>query len=77
MCIIHILYTHEVLVRTNIVIDDKLMNDVLKLTGVKTKREAVELGLKTLIKLKKQENLRRFRGKLHWEGNLDEMRQDK
>ncbi len=63
--------------RTNIVIDDKLMNDVLKLTGVKTKREAVELGLKTLIKLKKQENLRRFRGKLHWEGNLDEMRQDK
>jgi Arc/MetJ family transcription regulator len=63
--------------RTNIVIDDNLMSDALKLTGVKTKREAVELGLKTLIKLKKQENIRRFRGKLHWEGDLDEMRKDK
>ncbi len=63
--------------RTNIVIDDNLMADALKVTGLKTKREAVELGLKTLIKLKKQENIKRFRGKLRWEGNLDEMRTDK
>jgi Arc/MetJ family transcription regulator len=63
--------------RTNIVIDDNLMNDALKLTGVKTKREAVELGLKTLIRLKKQENIRRFRGRLQWDGNLDEMRSDR
>jgi len=62
--------------RTNIVIDDALMNDALKLTGLKTKREAVELGLKTLIRLKKQEEIRRFRGKLHWQGELDEMRSD-
>ncbi|MDG4549002.1 MAG: type II toxin-antitoxin system VapB family antitoxin [Candidatus Contendobacter sp.] len=62
--------------RTNIVIDDTLMDDALKLTGLKTKREAVELGLKTLILLKKQENIRRFRGKLRWEGDLDEMRTD-
>lgn len=62
--------------RTNIVIDDTLMDDALKLTGLKTKREAVELGLKTLIRLKKQEEIRRFRGKLHWEGDLDEMRND-
>jgi len=62
--------------RTNIVIDDSLMDDALKLTGLKTKREAVELGLKTLIRLKKQEEIRRFRGKLRWEGNLDEMRTD-
>ncbi|RDH91744.1 MAG: DUF2191 domain-containing protein [endosymbiont of Seepiophila jonesi] len=62
--------------RTNIVIDDDLMANALKMTGLKTKREAVELGLKTLIKLKKQEHIRRFRGKLHWEGNLDEMRSD-
>jgi len=41
--------------RTNIVIDDNLMIDVLQITGLKTKREAVELGLKTLIRLKKQE----------------------
>jgi Arc/MetJ family transcription regulator len=60
--------------RTNIVIDDKLMEDALKLTGLKTKREAVELGLKTVIRLKKQEGIRRFRGKLHWEGDLDELR---
>lgn len=60
--------------RTNIVIDDKLMQQVLKQTGLKTKREAVEQGLKTLLKLKQQEAIRRYRGKLHWEGNLDDMR---
>lgn len=60
--------------RTNIVIDDKLMSDALKATGLETKREAVELGLKTLIKLKKQEGIKAFRGRLQWGGNLDEMR---
>ena len=60
--------------RTNIEIDDKLMSDVLKATGLKTKKDAVELGLKTLIKLKKQENIRNFRGKLQWTGDLDDMR---
>lgn len=60
--------------RTNIVIDDKLMDDALKATGLTTKKEAVELGLKTLIRLKKQENIRRFKGKLSWEGDLSEMR---
>jgi Arc/MetJ family transcription regulator len=60
--------------RTNIVIDDKLMEDTLMVTGLKTKREAVELALKTLIKLKKQENIKAYRGKLGWEGNLEEMR---
>jgi len=63
--------------RTNIVIDDKLMSDALKFTGLGTKREAVEEGLKMLIKLKKQENIKNFRGKLHWEGDLDDMRTDK
>ncbi len=62
--------------RTNIVIDDELMASALKLTGLKTKREAVEMGLKTLVNLKKQAEIRRFRGKLHWEGDLDEMRSD-
>lgn len=60
--------------RTNIVIEDSLMDDALKLTGLKTKREAVELGLKTLIKLKQQEEIRQFRGKLSWEADLDELR---
>jgi Arc/MetJ family transcription regulator len=62
--------------RTNILIDDQLMSEALKLTGLKTKKEAVELGLKTLIRLKKQEEVRQYRGKLKWEGNLDEMRED-
>ena len=63
--------------RTNIVIDDKLMDEALKVTGAKSKREAVELGLKTLLRLKKQERIRGFRGKLLWHGDLDEMRTDK
>ena len=60
--------------RTNIVIDEKLMDDALKATGLQTKREAVELGLKTLIKLKKQEGIKAFRGRLKWEGSLEDMR---
>ena len=62
--------------RTNIVIDDELMSSVMKLTGVKTKREAVEMGLKALLKLQKQGNIRNYRGKLDWVGDLDDMRTD-
>lgn len=62
--------------RTNIVIDDKLMNDTLRATGLKTKREAVELGLRTVLRLRQQEEIRRFRGKLNWQGDLDAMRTD-
>lgn len=60
--------------RTNIVIDDALMEEALNLTGLATKREAVELALRTLVKLRRQQDIRKFRGKLQWEGNLDEMR---
>lgn len=60
--------------RTNIVIDDHLMNEVLKLTGLKTKREAVEFGLKTVVRLARQEKIKQLRGKVTWEGDLDEMR---
>ena len=63
--------------RTNIVIDDKLMKDALRTTGVKTKREAVELGLRTLVQLAQQEKARQLRGKIIWEGDLDSMRTDK
>jgi Arc/MetJ family transcription regulator len=62
--------------RTNIVIDDKLMKETLRLTGLRTKREAVELGLRTIVRLRKQEEIRRFRGKLKWQGDLDAMRTD-
>ena len=50
--------------RTNIVIDDALMKEVLEATGLKTKREAVEPGLRTLIRFKKQEQIKALRGKL-------------
>jgi Arc/MetJ family transcription regulator len=60
--------------RTNIIIDDQLMADALKATGLNTKKEAVELGLKTLVRLKNQERIRKYRGKLSWEGDLSEMR---
>ncbi len=60
--------------RTNIVIDDTLMEEAIKLTGAKTKKEAVELGLKMLVRIKNQEKIRAYRGKLKWEGDLDEMR---
>jgi Arc/MetJ family transcription regulator len=62
--------------RTNIVIDDALMDEALKLTGLKTKREAVELGLKTLVRLAKQTEIKRYRGKLSWEGSLEASRLD-
>jgi Arc/MetJ family transcription regulator len=60
--------------RTNIEIDDKLMADVLKATGLRTKKDAVDLGLKTLIRLKQQERIKDFRGRLEWTGDLDDMR---
>jgi Arc/MetJ family transcription regulator len=64
-------------VRTNIVIDDELMADALRATGAKTKREAVELGLKTLVRLRGQAAIKAYRGKLPWTGDLDGMRTDK
>ncbi|MEO7659810.1 MAG: type II toxin-antitoxin system VapB family antitoxin [Pyrinomonadaceae bacterium] len=63
--------------RTNIEIDERLMKDTLKITGLKTKREAVELGLETLLRLKRQEKAKKLRGKLRWEGDLEAMRLDK
>jgi Arc/MetJ family transcription regulator len=62
--------------RTNIVIDDNLMIDVLQVTGLKTKKDVVELGLKTLLKLKKQDEIKQFKGKLTWDDDLDRMRID-
>jgi Arc/MetJ family transcription regulator len=63
--------------RTNIVIDDALMKRAMRASGAKTKREAVERGLKMLVALKRQETIRRYRGKLKWEGDLEAMRRDR
>jgi Arc/MetJ family transcription regulator len=69
------IHTNKVkIMRTNIEIDDKLMSEALKATGLKTKKEVVEQGLNALIRLKKQEGIKRFRGKLEWSGDLDDMR---
>lgn len=68
------LYTLVIVMRTNIVIDDELMEEALRISQTKTKREVVELGLKALIQLKKQESIKQFKGKLKWQGDLREMR---
>ena len=57
-------------------IDDRLMRDILRATGIRTKREAVELGLRTLLRLSRQGEIRRLRGQLPWRGDLDAMRRD-
>lgn len=62
--------------RTNIMIDDQLMERALAASGYRTKREAVEEGLRLLVRLKQQERIRAARGKLPWDGDLDAMRRD-
>ena len=64
------------IMRTNIEIDDELMQKVLEVTGIKTKREAVEEGLKLLLRMSAQQKIRELRGKIKWVGDLDEMRRD-
>lgn len=62
--------------RTNVVIDDDLMDEALKVSRFKTKKDAVEEGLKLLVQRKKQESIKDLRGKLNWKGNLEDMRTD-
>ncbi|MBN2640278.1 MAG: type II toxin-antitoxin system VapB family antitoxin [Victivallales bacterium] len=62
--------------RTNVVIDDELMDVALKASGLKTKKDAIEEGLKLLIQVKGQRKIKDYRGQLKWIGNLDEMRRD-
>jgi Arc/MetJ family transcription regulator len=63
--------------RITITIDDKLMQAALRATGLKTKREAVQQGLRTLVRLSRQAEIRRLRGKLEWQGDLEAMRSDR
>ncbi len=63
--------------RTNVVIDDALMDNAKKISGLKTKKETIEAALKLLISQGKQAQIRALRGKLQWEGDLDAMRVDK
>jgi len=63
--------------RTNISIDDKLMDSALKISGLSTKKDVVEEALRLLVQVKKQSRLKKLKGKLKWEGDLDEMRTGK
>lgn len=63
--------------RTNIVLDDKLIERAQRITGIKTKRGVVHEALRLLILLNEQGEVRALRGKLPWDGNLDEQRQSR
>ena len=63
--------------RTNVVLDDNLVSSALRLSGFKTKKKAIEEGLKLLIQVNRQKKIKAFRGKLNWTGNLNKMRTDK
>jgi Arc/MetJ family transcription regulator len=60
-------------VRTNIEISDQLMEEALKASGLKTKRAVVEAALQTLIRLRRQRKVLDLAGKIHWEGNIDDI----
>jgi Arc/MetJ family transcription regulator len=60
--------------RTNIVIDDRLMRAAMKASGLPTKRAAVEAGLRLLVDVRAQTGIQRLRGKVTWEGNIEKMR---
>ncbi|WP_086543113.1 type II toxin-antitoxin system VapB family antitoxin [Algoriphagus antarcticus] len=62
--------------RTNIEIDEKLMEEAMKASGLATKKATVEEGLRLILTLKKQKRIKEFRGKMKWEGDLYKMRTD-
>lgn len=64
------------IMRTNIEIDDELIEEAMKISGQKTKKATVEAGLKLIISLNQQKKIRDLRGKLEWEGDLEQMRLD-
>jgi len=63
--------------RTNVIIDNELMESALKASEKKKKKEVIEESLRLLVKIKGEERIKGFRGKLKWTGNLDEMRLDR
>jgi Arc/MetJ family transcription regulator len=64
------------LMRTNVVLNDDLVKSALKASGFKTKKKAIEEGLKLLIDVHCQKRIRAFRGKLKWSGDLNKMSKD-
>ena len=64
----------NIYMRTTIVIDDDLIRAAMQATGLRTKKAIVEAGLALLIQVKGQTELRKLRGKVMWNGDLDDMR---
>jgi len=62
--------------RTNVVIDDDLMSRALRASGCRTKRAAIESGLRLLVQVNSQKKLRSLKGKITWHGDLEQMRKD-
>lgn len=62
--------------KTSVAISPELLNEIMQLTEVTIKSQAVEIALKTFVQLKQQERIRTYRGQLHWEGNLDKLREN-
>ena len=62
--------------RTNVVLDDQLMSRALRSSGCRTKRSAIESGLRLLVQVNSQKKLRSLKGKIMWEGDLEAMRRD-
>ena len=62
--------------RTNVVIDDRLMSEAMRASGLRTKRAVIEEALRRFVQLQRQSQMRQLRGKITWEGDLDAMRRD-
>ncbi len=62
--------------RTNIVINDQLMDQAIAASGLKTKRKTIEEALRLMVRVKSQQGVKKFKGKLHWVGDLESMRKD-
>lgn len=60
--------------RTNIVLDDDLITKAMNYTGLRTKKEVVQFALQEIIIRRERKKILDLQGKVHWEGNLDEMR---
>jgi predicted nucleic acid-binding protein/Arc/MetJ family transcription regulator len=70
-------YTSEDALRTNIELDDQLLRQAMRSTGARTKRAVVEAGLRLLVQTNAQISIRRLRGKVQWQGDLNRSRQDR
>ncbi|MCZ6672303.1 MAG: type II toxin-antitoxin system VapB family antitoxin [Verrucomicrobia bacterium] len=60
--------------RTNIVLDEKLVGKGMRLTGIKTQKGLIDYALRELVRRKEQKKILRFKGKLSWNGDLDQLR---